>query len=419
MRLNFALVALFFCPTLWLLADQSELSRQSDAHQMFLLRDEVSRHLGSPDFYSAQVACAFNDTATCQERFEKVIAANPHSIAAKQVHHVLAYAAFREGRYGLAFREIDALLAIDPKDHDAKGTRPFFDALGHFPDQEVQQSGTSNATVQMDGGKLPLLINGRKASYFFDTGANLSTLSESEALRLGMEIKDVNAGGGSADINGNSVLFRVALAKSLALGGIVLNNVAFLVASNEQQPFVDMEPGQRGLIGLPVLRAFGSIKWSRAGIVEVDGSPRRANMAEANLCFDDLSLIAEASFEQHKLPFVLDTGATTTDLWPKFAGVAGDLIRKSGTRGSQTITGMGGSQKFDATSIPRVILRLGGRSVALQPAHILKTQHKAESRWFYGNLGIDLLGQAQDVAIDFRTMTLELNPNTGQRLHTH
>jgi tetratricopeptide (TPR) repeat protein len=419
MKLNFPLVALFFYFALCVLAEQSELSRQSDAHQMFLLRDEVSRHPGSTDFYSAEIACAFNDTATCEERFKKVIAVEPNSIEAKQVHHTLAYALFREGRYDRAFREIDALLAIDPKDADAKDTRPFFEALSHFPDQAVQESGTSKATVQMDGGKLPLLINGKNASYFFDTGANLSTLSQSEALRLGMEIKDVNVGGGAADVNGNKVLFRVALAKSLALGGMVLNNVGFLVAGNEQQPFVDMEPGQRGLIGLPVLRAFGSIKWNREGVVGVDRSPTRVNMAAANLCFDDLSLIAEAWFEQHALPFVLDTGATTTDLWPKFAGVAGNLIRKSGTRESHTVTGMGGSQEFDATSIPKVILRLGGRSVTLQPAHILKTQQKAQTRWFYGNLGIDLLGQAQDVAIDFRTMTLELDPDMRRRLHTH
>jgi tetratricopeptide (TPR) repeat protein len=173
MRLNFPLVALFFSPALCVLAEQSELSRQSDAHQMFLLRDEVSRHPRSADFYSAEVACAFNDTTTCEERFKKVITAEPNSIAAKQVHHTLAYALFREGRYGRSLSEIEALLAIDPKDSDAQETRPFFDALSHFPDQAVQESGTSKATVQMDDGKLPLLINGRAASYFFDTGANL------------------------------------------------------------------------------------------------------------------------------------------------------------------------------------------------------------------------------------------------------
>jgi tetratricopeptide (TPR) repeat protein len=265
MRLNLAFAFLFLAPTICVLAELSELSKQSDAHQMFLLRDEVNRHPGTTDFYSGEVACAFNDTATCEERFKKVVATQPNSIAAKKVHHVLAYAAFREGRYGRALREIDALLAIDPKDDDANDTRPFFEALSHFPDQAVQEGRIRKAAVQMDDGKLPLLINERKASYFFDTGANLSTLSESEVLRLGMEIKDVNASGGSGDINGNRVAFRVALSKSFSLGGIVLNNVAFLVASNEQQPFVDMEPGQRGLIGLPVLRAFGSIKVESRG----------------------------------------------------------------------------------------------------------------------------------------------------------
>jgi hypothetical protein len=419
MRLKLTLMVLFFSLTLWVLAEQSELSRLSDAHQMFLLRDEMSKHPGSPDFYSGEVACAFNDVATCEERFKKVIAAEPKSSAAKQVHHMLAYASLREGRYERSFSEIDAVLAIDPKDGDAKETRPFFEALSHFPDQAVQENGTGKAAVQMDDGRLPLLINGKKASYFFDTGANLSTVTESEAQRLGMEIKDVKSSGGSTDINGNRVLFRVALARSLALGGIVLDNVAFLVASNDQEPFVEMEPGQRGLVGLPVLRALGRMEWSRKGTFKADRSSVQANIAAANLCFDDLSLIAEASFEQHELPFVLDTGATTTDLWPKFAGVAGDLIRKTGARESHKVTGLGGSQKFYAISIPKVILRLGGKAVVLQPAHVLETQQKTEGKWFYGNLGIDLLEQAKDVAIDFRTMTIELDSDAGRRLHRH
>jgi predicted aspartyl protease len=419
MRPSLALVVLFFPPAFWAIAEQSEPSRQFDAHQMFLLRDEIRRHPVLPDFYAGQLACAFNDIATCEARFKNVIATDPKSSAAKQARHTLAYALFREGRYARSFNEIEALLKIDSKDADALGTRPFFEALSHFPDQAVQENGTTKATVQMDDGKLPLLINGQKASYFFDTGANLSTLSESEALRLGLEIRDVSSDGGSSDVNGNKVLFRVALAKSLALGDIVLNNVAFLVAGNEQQPFVDMDAGQRGLVGLPVLRAFASIKWSREGLFEIDRSTRQANTGASNLCFDDLLLIVEASFERHELPFVLDTGATTTDLWPKFAEVAKDLIRKSGSHDSHTVTGVGGSQKFEATSIPRVILQLGGKSVMLQPAHVLETQQRVQTRWFYGNLGIDILGQAQEVALDFRTMTIGLAPSDGQRSRPH
>jgi predicted aspartyl protease len=377
---------------------------------MFRLRDEVAQNPASLDFYAGEVACAFNDVATCEEKFKKVTAAEPNSMVAAGGHHILAYALLREGRFARALHELDALLAIDPKDPDANDTRPFFEALSHFPDQTVQENSAGKATVHMRDGRLPLLINGKKAFYFIDTGANLSTLTESEALRLGMEIKDVNATGGSTDINGNRVLLRVARAKSVALGGIALNNVAFLVTSNDQPPFADMKTGERGLIGLPVLIALGSIKWTRKGTFEVDRSPRPANIAAANLCFDDLSLIVEASFDQHALPFALDTGATTTDLWARFADVAADLINKSGTRESHTVTGLGGSQRFDTASIPKVTLLLGGRTVTLQPAHILAAEQKSEAKWLYGNLGMDLLDQAQTVAIDFGTMILALDP---------
>jgi len=60
MRLNFVLVALFFPSTLWVLAEQSELSRQSELHQMFLLRDALSKHARASDFYAWEVACAFH-----------------------------------------------------------------------------------------------------------------------------------------------------------------------------------------------------------------------------------------------------------------------------------------------------------------------------------------------------------------------
>jgi tetratricopeptide (TPR) repeat protein len=405
----------FFCLTLSAHDDQSELRRRSNAHDMFLLRNTLGRHPQSSDFYEGELACAFNDTAICEEKFNRILAVEPKSAVARQIHHILAYAAMRKGRYGRALHEIDALLALDPNDSDAKSAKPFIKALSRFQDQAVQSHGASKVIVQMDDGKLPLLINGSKAAYFFDTGANLSTLSESEARRLGMEIQEVKSGS-STDVNGNSVLFRVALAKSVALGAIDLSNVAFLVASNDQQPFVDMEPGQRGLIGLPVLMALGSITWTREGMFEADRSSAPSNLSAANICFDDLLVITQATFEGHRLPFVLDTGAETSDLWPKFAGVARDLIRKSGSRESHTVTGVGGAQKFEVTSLPKVMLELGGKSVALQPAYVLETQPRTQSKWFYGNLGVDLLRQAQSVTINFETMTFELD-NAERRTH--
>ena len=178
MRLQvLGLTILLFPVALSVLAAQSELRKQSHAHQMFLLRDALSRRPRSSDFYVGEVACAFNETSTCEETFQKVLAAEPKPAAAKQIHQMLAGVALREGRYRRALQEIDALLLVDPNKSDAKGSRPLIEVLSRFPDQAVQ--GASTATVQMDDSKLPLLINGTRASYFL-TRAPIYRLSASQ-----------------------------------------------------------------------------------------------------------------------------------------------------------------------------------------------------------------------------------------------
>jgi hypothetical protein len=49
LKLKPAFVVFPFFTALSVLAEQSELSRQSDAHQMFSLRDELSKHPALPN----------------------------------------------------------------------------------------------------------------------------------------------------------------------------------------------------------------------------------------------------------------------------------------------------------------------------------------------------------------------------------
>lgn len=401
-----------------ILKGQSALQQVSEAHQFFRLRDAVAARHGGSDLYAGQVACAFNQTAACEERFKRALSADPAPATAKQVHRILAYVALREGRYADALREFDAILAIDSNDSDAKDTRPIVEGLSHFPDVFAQRGDRKGTVVRMDGGKLPLTINGHKASFHFDTGANLSTIAESEASRFGMKIRDVSSGGAMHDINANRVSLRLALADTIDLAGVRLHNVAFFVVADRQQPFVSMKPGHRGLIGLPVLLALQSVRWTRDGTFESLAGARPADPAAANICFDGLSLITEARFGSQSLPFVLDTGAATTELWPRFQLAAADTIRKFGTDETHTVSGIGGSQRFKSISVPKVTLELGGQSVALKPAHILKSYARESSKWYYGNLGVDLLKQANSVTLDFRSMTLSLEPGrvTGSRM---
>jgi len=63
MRVGVGLSVLLLGLTLSALDNQPQLKRQSDAHQMFLLRDALRGYLRPSDFYAGEIACAFNVTS--------------------------------------------------------------------------------------------------------------------------------------------------------------------------------------------------------------------------------------------------------------------------------------------------------------------------------------------------------------------
>jgi len=106
---------------------------------------------------------------------------------------------------------------------------------------------------------LPFSINGVHATYWFDTGAGLSVLTESEAKRFGLRAHPASVQVG--DLNGTQVNTRIAVADKLSIGSIRIRHVAFLVMPDNQPPFNDQSPGSRGLIGIPVLLALKTFVW--------------------------------------------------------------------------------------------------------------------------------------------------------------
>jgi predicted aspartyl protease len=253
---------------------------------------------------------------------------------------------------------------------------------------------------------LPFSINGVAGTYWFDTGANFSILSESEAKRFGLRVRSVSAKVGVS--TGAKVDFRIAVADHLSFGPIVLKNVAFLVFPDDQQPFKDAPVGSRGLIGIPVLLAFERFVWGTDKKFEIISKPVNADTLRRNLCFDGNTAVTQLQFENQNLTFVLDTGATNTDLFPPFAAAFPELIRSAQKTDSYKIEGVGSSTKMNAAIVDSVRFVVGGYPVVLKPANVLLTPTGESSKFFQGNLGIDLLQQAHKVIFDFRAMTLSL-----------
>jgi hypothetical protein len=405
MRTFVACLVLLALPQICLGAnnDRSDLKSLYDAHRWFELRDSVAKG-DAPVFYQGAVACAFNDLHQCQKKLALVIESFPRSNDAIEAHRLLASAYMRQGKYREAFAQVTALLALSPGDFDAQDDLPFLTALREFPDQEAAH--IRSTTLRLQDAGLPISINGVQATYWFDTGADVSVLSESEAIHFGLRVLAVPIKVGG--ITGALTDSQVAVADELSIGSIRLRHVAFLVFPDDQPPFSQSPPGSRGLIGIPVLLALQRFVWGADRKFEIGSKSSIQSAPHADLCFDGHKPVAQIQFENRSLALTLDTGATNTELYAPFAAAFPDLIRTAATTDSHKTEGVGGAKNMDAATLPSLRFSIGGFPVVLSPAAVLLTDTTETSKYFDGNLGIDLLQQAHKTAFDFKAMTLSL-----------
>jgi predicted aspartyl protease len=377
-----------------------------EAHRLFTLRDAIAG-ADAPAIYKGTIEAAFNDAQPAERDLGSVAKSAPNSDEAYHAHELLLYLYLRTGRYQRALEQDDALLAARPGAADAQNVHPLLVALSHYPDQSVTQRRSSATRCHMDDGNLfvTISLSGRVASYMLDSGANVSTMSESEAKRLGLTIHDIGTRG--QDATGRDVLFRLAVAPQVAIGEMHLASVAFLILGDDQQPFVDSPPDERGVLGLPVLLALETIRWGQDGSFAVGFPPGPRDKKKSNTCLDGADLITQATVQERAVDLVVDTGASYTRLWPRFKEDFATLIA-SGQAGTTSVTGVAHSIQSDSIALPELKLRVGGFNAALRPATVLLKETTPQSRWHHGNLGMDLLSQAATVTMDFAAMTLTL-----------
>jgi hypothetical protein len=228
-------------------------------------------------------------------------------------------------------------------------------------------------------------------------------MSESEARRSGIAIG--GSAGRAADSAGGSAPFRSAVVSRIVIAGAELRDVPVIVIPDTQPPWADFAPGQQGAIGLPVATALQRIRWTREGTCET-GSPETPSAAPANLAFDGFNPVIRVGVGERHADFVLDTGnQSRTQLWDRF-GRAFPTLMQRGVHGTTTVTGVGGPKQRDITTLPNLRLRVGSRDVLLESVNLF-SQPMGDGR-HAGNLGMEALGQASSVTIDFRAMSVVL-----------
>jgi hypothetical protein len=354
-------------------------------------------------FFRGVAAAVFGDDARAERLLRSVIVSSPHSEQAYDAYEWLSHIYFRNGRYRTMMANMEARWAAFPNKAELKQEQTAVAGFRGLPDQTASKPKFSELHHEPKQIFIQLTIDNTPATYFFDTGAWVNCMSASEAKRLGLTVQESHSTLGTA--TGERVGFRTAVAREVAIGAMHFSNVSFAVFNDNEEPWADLAPGRRGLIGMPIILAFQTLRWSEDGTVQIGSRSKRPDPGEANLFFDDDHLLTSARLGESEVRATLDTGAETTDLYLPFANRFPALVQ-AGAKTSMDIRGVGNKETLDSITVPEVRFELGRENVILRPAHVLLKDLGAKN--CIGNFGIDLLMQANAFTIDFGSMRLDL-----------
>jgi Aspartyl protease len=385
--------------------DEVELRRLFATNSWFELRDAIEGR-NAASLYRGAVASAFNRASDAEAYLNRAIREASNAEAANEAREALANLYMRLGRSSDMLRVLDDALAAAPSRADISNVRQAFEPFRGAPNQSAQVGRRQpfRCFVSANSVILPVVVNGQSVEWLFDSAFTHSAMSESEARMLGISARGASVT--AEDFQGGKTSSRTAVADRMRIGDAELHNVPVLVFPDSQPPWNEQIPGKRGTIGLPVVIALQAIRWTRDGTCQLGPDPTRTAGIYGNLAFDGVTPLTRVLVSGKPLEFVLDTGNQAgTQLWERFARDFPEMV-SLGSKSTRQVRQIGGSSERRIVAIPELRLQVGGLETVLQPANVFSRPVGNDLQ--HGNLGLDVLSQAAEVALDFQSMSLNL-----------
>jgi len=288
---------------------------------------------------------------------------------------------------------------LSPKQvEDYKNTRIIWMALANTPRQKViiNQQLSVKMTKDKAGLKNLPVSNGKDSlGFIFDTGANISTVSESTARRLGMHFMDSTLL--VTSITGKKVPSQLAVCDKLYIRDIEINNAVFLVFRNQDLFIPQISYQINGIIGFPIINDLGEVHISRQDDFIV---PLTESVSiPSNMALEFLTPIIDINGE----PYTFDTGADETMLYPPYYKKHRDQIDRLYTPTSMRFGGAGGSTTQKGFKVNFNCL-VSGKNIQLDSVSLFTEPFKDNMNYYYGNIGQDLIGQFNKMVLNFKSM---------------
>lgn len=277
-------------------------------------------------------------------------------------------------------------------------------AMTGAPPQTVEIPGDTEIALT-EAGDVPVEIAESVVPLLPDTGSSLSMIVRSDAERLGLRILDITAEIGTS--TGKIIKARPCLVPEIRLGRVTIRNAVFLVVPEEMLYFPEIRTQRRGLMAFPLLSALKELTFTRDRRLVVSAPPRL--QGPANIYLVNTDPVVEADYEGRRLQLFLDTGAFSTELFPRFFKAFEMDIRRRGLYTPVQIEGVGTRAREAVYLLKGLRFRVAGVDVDFDRALPVLTRTTGESTdTFDGSFSLDLLTGREALTINYESMRLTL-----------
>ena len=388
--------------------DLDQLRQLSEINRYFDLRRALQEPgWGSTEtlFYRGAVAGRFGREAEGSELLQRFLGTNPPADMTRKALQELASDFERLGRYkeaADAWRQ--ALLLTPADDADREGnenTRMLLDSLSDVAPQTVDFGTAAPLTAvrnRLGSWNVPVQVNGIAGQWIFDTGANVSTVTESEASRMGIAVRDSK--GFVTGSTGKRNKLRLAVG-DVQCGNVRIHRVIFLVLADKALHIGPIHTQINGILGLPVLHAIGRVGVGHDGAVELR-PPEPSAEGTPNLFFDGETPIVEVTHNGHQLQMMLDTGANSSDFYPSFrTAMSAEELAEVKTK-KEKFGGAGGTIARKMATVPELQIQISATTITLKKLGLMPEAPPGDARFRDGVIGMDALWSG--FSVDFGAM---------------
>ena len=273
--------------------------------------------------------------------------------------------------------------------------------LQNTPAQKTHKQ--KDYAIQLTRDKVGLMnvaadINDTTINMIFDTGANFSVLQRSVAKKLGLDI--ISSGAYVNSSTGARVRSDIAVANKINLGGLIVENVVFLITNDEDLSFPQIKYAINGIIGYPVIRSFEQFQIDKKDKLFIPQHPKE--YAYNNFALDNLTPIVKAVHNNKNLVFHFDTGATHTDLYRLFYDENRDEVEANFRMRTFSSGGAGGISTGKAYQVNDFKLQIGDAVASLNKVRLSTNDVKQGDEYYHGNLGQDYIRKFDKMIISFK-----------------